>query len=132
VGTPAAPRQSATGITAPFSARFDGTQRPSGPDGSGLVSVTISGSLHGSQNGVLTIVLTGQPASGGGVQLTGSQVRLGPVSAPGEYQGHVTQLSGSTLVADLTSAGGAPLTATIVLQVTEGQSAVTGTVQVRA
>jgi hypothetical protein len=119
-------------LTVPFAARFDGTQRQTGPDRSGLVSVNISGNLHGGQNGVLTIVLTGQPADGGGVQLTGSQVALGPASAPGEYQGHVTQLSGNTLVAHLTSTGGTPITATIDLQVTEGQSSVTGTVQVRA
>jgi hypothetical protein len=130
--TPAAPAPSAAALTVPFSARFDGTQRQSGPDRSGLVSVNISGNLHRGQSGVLTIVLTGQPAAGGGVELTGSQVTLGPASAPGEYQGHVTQLSGNILVADLTSPGRTPITATIDLQVTEGQSSVTGTVQVRA
>lgn len=106
----------------PFTSAFEGTQRQSGPDANGLVSVTISGRLQGAQTGALTIVLTGQPADDGGVQLTGSQVVMGP------YQGHVAQLSGASLVADLRSSTGAALTATIDLQLVPGQSTVTGTV----
>jgi hypothetical protein len=86
------------------------------------VSVTISGQLRGVQTGRLTIVLTGQPADDGGVDLTGSQVVMGP------YQGHVSQLSGTSMVADLTSGSGATMTATIDLQLVPGQSTVTGTV----
>jgi hypothetical protein len=106
----------------PFTSRLIGTQHQSGPDANGLVSVTISGHLQGPQTGALTIVLTGQPANDGGVQLTGSQVTMGP------YQGHVSQLSGASLVADLTSPSGATLTATIDLQLVPGQSTVTGSV----
>ena len=93
------------------------------------MTVTISGSLQGNQSGRLTIVLTGQPADDGGVELTGSQVQLGTASAPEEYQGHVAQLTGTTLVADLANASGAALTATIDLQLSPGHSAVTGTVR---
>jgi hypothetical protein len=116
----------------PFTSQFEGTQRQTGPDSSGLVSVTITGRLSGGRAGVLTIVLTGQPADGGGVQLTGSQVALGPTGAPNDYQGHVTQLSGTTLVAHLASASGSTLVATISLQLASGQNSVTGTVQATA
>jgi hypothetical protein len=116
-------------LSVPFLARFQGTQRQSGPDSSGLMSVTITGNLEGTQSGVLTIVLTGQPGDNGGVRLTGSQVQIGPPSAPTEYQGHVTQLSGTSLVADLTSTSGTRLTARIDLQLSAGQNAVTGTVR---
>jgi hypothetical protein len=119
-------------LTAPFTSRFEGTQHESGPDRSGLVSVTISGRILGIQSGLLTIVLTGQPTDGGGVELTGSQVTLGPTTAPTEYQGRVTQLSGTTLVADLRAATGTSLTATVKLSLVAGQSAVTGTVRATA
>jgi hypothetical protein len=122
-------RASTAALAVPFTDRFTGSVHQSGPDGNGLVSVTISGRLSGSQSGSLTIVLVGQPTDGGGVNLSSSRVTLGPTTAPGDYQGQVTRLSGTTLVADLTIRGGASLTATISLQLTQGQSLVTGTVQ---
>jgi hypothetical protein len=106
-----------------------GTQRQAGPDASGVVSVTISGTLSGHQSGRLVIVLTGQPANHGGVELTSSQVQLGPSSAPDEYQGHVTQLTGTRLVADLTSSGRTTLTVTIDLQLSAEENTVAGTIQ---
>jgi hypothetical protein len=117
-------------LTAPFSARLEGTLHQAGPDSSGLVTVTISGSFHGTQSGLLTIVLTGRPADGGGVELTGSQVQVGPSSAPYQYQGHVTQLAGTRLVAVLTTASRTTFTATINLQLNPGQDSTTGTVRV--
>ncbi|HEY3810787.1 MAG TPA: ferric reductase-like transmembrane domain-containing protein, partial [Acidimicrobiales bacterium] len=85
-------------LTVPFTGTFQGSQQQSGPDANGLVSVTISGTVTGAQSGRLTMVLTGQP-SGGGVTLTSSQVTLGSTTIPSQYRGHITQLSGSTLVA---------------------------------
>jgi hypothetical protein len=132
-GTPATPATSARAtLVVPFSARFVGSQHQSGPDSSGLVSVTISGNLVGKQSGVLTVILTGQPADNGGIELAGSRVAIGPTGAPNEYQGHVTQLSGSSLVASLVSAGGTSLTARVDLQLSRSQNSVTGTVQGRA
>jgi Ferric reductase like transmembrane component len=121
---PAGPGGQTSGATfaVPFTSGFEGTQQQTGPDANGLVSVTISGHLQGAQTGALTIVLTGQPLDDGGVQLTGSQVVMGP------YQGHVAQLSGASLVADLSSSSGATLTATIDLQLVPGENTVTGTV----
>jgi hypothetical protein len=116
-------------LAVPFSAHFEGTQHQAGPDANDLVTVTISGTLSGNQNARLTIVLRGQPADNGGVELTGSQVQLGPSSAPGEYQGQVTQLAGTRLVANLTSTSGATLTATIDLQLSQAANSVSGTVR---
>jgi sulfoxide reductase heme-binding subunit YedZ len=126
---PATGAASGATLTVPFSARFEGTQHQVGPDRTGLVTITISGSLHGNQSGRLSIVLTGQPVDDGGVELTGSQVQLGTASAPEEYQGHVARLTGTTLVADLANASGAAVTATIDLQLSQGHRAVTGTVR---
>jgi sulfoxide reductase heme-binding subunit YedZ len=117
------------GFMLPFTAGFRGSQQQSGANSDGLVSVTISGTFSGAQPGRLSVVLTGQPA-GGGVDLTGSQVTLGPSAAPSHYQGHVTQLNGSTLVANLTDAKGNAATVTFQLQIGVGSSAVAGTVTV--
>ncbi len=118
------------GWTLPFSSRFQGTQHQTGPDGNGAVSVTIAGTLTGSESGRLAIVLTGQPAEGGGVDLTASRVTLGPPTAPEEYQGPVTRLQGSTVVASLSGAAGGPVSATVVLRLDGPDGAVTGTVDV--
>jgi hypothetical protein len=117
--------------TVPFTSSFRGTLHQTGPDSSGNVSVNIAGTMAGAHSGRLAIVLTGEPLEGGGVQLTASQVTLGPTSAPSEYQGQVSQLQGTTLVAGLTGAGGRTLTATIVLRLGGSGSTVTGTVHVR-
>jgi hypothetical protein len=116
----------------PFTSGFQGTQQQTGPNGDGAVSVTIAGSLTGSDRGHLTIVLTGRPAAGGGVELTSSHVSMGPPGAPSEYRGPVSRLDGSTLAATLTSAAGGTLTATVVLQLGPSGGPVTGTVQVVA
>jgi len=119
-------------LALPLDASFHGTQQESGPNNDGLVSVTIAGTFSGAQRGEITIVLTGQPTSAGGVQLRSSHVALGSVAAPDEFQGEVTQLDGSTLLATLTTAGtGATYTATSSLHLTGG-SALTGSVQVAA
>ena len=116
----------------PFTANFQGTQQQQGPESNGLITVTIAGGFHGIRSGQLRIVLTGEPADGGGVQLTGSQVTVGPTSAPTEYRGQVTQLNGATLVADLADAKGNRLTATVQLQLDSSGPAVSGTVEVAA
>ena len=124
-------RKSQPGWAVPFTSDFHGTQHQTDPDGSGAVSVTIAGTLSGSESGRLSIILTGQP-DGGGVALTASQVTLGPPGAPSEYQGQVSRLQGTTLVAEVTDASGHSLTATILLQLDRVSSTVTGTVEVVA
>jgi hypothetical protein len=127
VGGPSATAPSSSRpLSAPFSAAFLGDQRQTGPDSQGLVSVIIDGAFAG---GRLSLVLTGQPAAGGGVELTGSQLNIGSTAEPNQYQGHVTQLDGAVLVAALTDTGGASYTATIHLRLTSG-SALSGSIEV--
>ena len=117
--------------TVPFTARFQGTQQQSSPDDNGAVTVTIAGTFTGAGNGRLAVVLTGRPAdNGGGVELTGSQVTLGPNRTPAAYQGQVTQLHGTTLAARVSNAAGATLTVAVALQLDPAGGGVTGTVQV--
>jgi sulfoxide reductase heme-binding subunit YedZ len=118
------------GWVLPFTSRFRGAQHQTGPDSNGAISVTIAGTLTAPESGRLAIVLTGQPAEGGGVELTASQVTLGPPGAPSEYRGPVTRLQGSTVVASLSSAAGSTVTATMVLQLDGPDGTVTGTVEV--
>ena len=128
----AAANRGGTAWALPFTSAFQGTQQQTGPDSAGAVSVTIAGSLTGSDRGHLSIVLIGRPAEGGGVELTSSQVTLGPPGAPSEYRGPVSRLDGSTLEATLTSAAGGTVTATVGLQLDPSGGPVTGTVQVVA
>ena len=117
--------------TVPFTARFQGTQQQSSPDGNGVLTVTIAGTFTGGGNGRLAIVLTGRPAgSGGGVELTGSQVSLGPNREPAAYRGQVTQLHASALSARVRNTAGATLTVAVVLRLDTAGGGVTGTVQV--
>ncbi len=56
--------------------------------------------------GALRVRLAGQPASGGGVNLERSAVTLGPPSAPGQLQGRLDTLNGTTLGALVGSSDG--------------------------
>ncbi len=136
-GTPAALLGAPTGaaasspLTVPFSAEFSGVQSAA-EAGRGLVSITIRGVFRGGQAGTLTVVLTGQPVGGGGVELTASQVSLGPATSPRMLQGHVTSLAGSSLSVALADAAGKPFTADIRLDVAPDNDHVTGALKVSA
>jgi hypothetical protein len=132
VSSPGTAGPTAPVLHVPFSATFAGTQAETGPTSDGLVSVTIRGNFNGSQTGTLSVVLTGQPSNSGGVSLTGSQVDLGPASQPKLYEGHITQLQGSSLVASLSDAAGSTLVATIRLNLSQGSSQVSGSLQVQS
>lgn len=135
-GTGAATQPAAPGLTLPVQAALSGTHSESGPDSSGLVSVVISASFQpvsgaSTSAGALKLVLTGQPADGG-VSLTGSQVSIGPVGNPSEFTGHVRQLEGSTVIADLHDAKGRPATAVIRLEMSGESNQVGGQLQVQS
>jgi hypothetical protein len=90
-------------------------------------SVTIDGALSGQAPGRLHIVLQGQPAGGGGIQMTSSGASLGPASQPALYQGSVRSLEGSRLGLALAGPAGATLSVRVQLALTGGTN-VTGTV----
>ena len=56
---------------------------------------------------MLRIRIAGRAAPGGGVTMTRSAVTLGPRRDPGEWQGRIDALSGSSLEALVGSGGGA-------------------------
>jgi sulfoxide reductase heme-binding subunit YedZ len=73
---------------------------------SGMVVVDLRMHLTGGPPGSLRVRLAGQPARGGGVVMDRSAVTLGPPSAPGQLQGRISALNGSTLEALVGSADG--------------------------
>ncbi|HVM64695.1 MAG TPA: ferric reductase-like transmembrane domain-containing protein [Acidimicrobiales bacterium] len=112
-----------SGFTGAFADSLAGTITQSA-DGT---SVTIDGALSGAAPGRLHIVLHGQPANGGGVQMTSSGASLGPASRPALYQGSVRSLEGSRLGLALAGPSGTTLHLRVQLALSGGTS-VTGTV----
>ncbi len=117
------------GFSTPFTDSFTGTLTQVGPDAGGNISVTISGSLHGSAAGQLAIVLRGSPAGGGGIALSQGTVSVGPGSQPRQYQGLVTQLSGQQILTRVSDTNGHQLALNIDLNLSGQTTTVTGTVQ---
>jgi Ferric reductase like transmembrane component len=114
-----------TALKLPYSSSFAGTQSERRAGEEGLVSVILRGSFA---KGSFQIVLNGQPLDGGGVQLTGSQVTFGPTSSPSQYSGQVTELSGNTIIADVSDSSGRTVTVTVRLATNQGQS-IGGTIE---
>ena len=112
-------------LRVPFTASFSGTQSEQRLQGEELVSVMLAGTFA---DGTFEVTLTGTPLDQG-VQLTGSNVTLGPKGVPAQYRGHVSNLSGDTIVSTLHDQNGRSLTMTLQLSNAAG-STIAGTVQV--
>jgi hypothetical protein len=91
--------------------------------GSGTSTVTIAGS--GRASVAFEVVISGPSLSGGGVQMTTSQVTFGPTGQPGRYTGRVTALNGGDVTATVADAAGT--TVSLTLNLTIGGGNVTGT-----
>jgi Ferric reductase like transmembrane component len=117
---------------APFSAPLDGRIAEAGPDANGLVSVAIAGLTRGGVDGELRLDLWGQPLEGGGVEMTASQVRFGPTSAPSEYTGRIVALSGRRVDVALRDASGRQLALALDLRIDQASGTVGGTVRALA
>ena len=102
----ARPAAAPAGLSPPFSAQLSGTLTESGPDGRGISTVTIDTSLTGGAAGELRLVLQGPTTAGGGVRMTASTAGLGPPGQPTEYQGRITTVNGTSMVADVQDASG--------------------------
>ncbi len=113
--------------TSGFTASASGTVQQ-GSTGDGLSQVNIALNLAGQKLNTLAITLRGQALEGGGLQMTSSDVTLGPSSNPGQYRGAVTSLEGTNVAAQVTDAGGHRLALTAQLQINPDSGAVTGTV----
>jgi hypothetical protein len=115
--------------TAPssFTANATGTVQQ-GPAGNELSQVDISLSLAGQKLNTLAITLRGQPLDGGGLQMTSSDVTLGPQSDPGQYRGTVTSLNGTNIDAEVQDGSGHRLSLAAQLQLNPDSGSVSGTV----
>lgn len=113
----------------PFTAVSSGTIRQ-GPLGNGVFGVDISLSLPGQKLSTLGIHLRGQALQGGGLQMTSSEVTLGPSSDPATYRGQVTALQGTDVAAKVTNARGASLNVIARLSIDQANGTVSGNVSV--
>ena len=96
------------------------------PEQSGAI-VELRLNMTGEIKGHLRMRLGGQPLQGGGLSMTGSQVDLAADGTPSVYQGQVTTLSGTRIVAKVTDSNGSSLQLRASLQIDQQTASVTGT-----
>ena len=113
----------------PFTAALQGSLKQSPPDGSGTTTITIDADLSGAALGTLQLVLRGTALADGGVRMTASQARMGPPGQPARYQGQITGLQGSRIVAALRDTAGHQVTVVASLQIDPQTNTVSGTVR---
>jgi len=114
-------------FTSAFSDSLQGSLSQSGPDGSGLATVTISGDLTGSAPGRIAIVLHGTPVSGGGIAMSSGTATLGPATAPSQFSGTVVALRGARLDISMGGASGPGFRVSVRLELDQSDT-VSGTV----
>jgi sulfoxide reductase heme-binding subunit YedZ len=121
--TPLAPAP--TALQLPIDAGLDGTlQRSTRSDGSGQVD--ISATVHSPRPAQVAIELVGAQLASGGLQVTGSSITFGSVSAPRTYAGTTVHVRGPNLVATVRPARGPALRLSLSLQIQPGSGVVTG------
>ncbi|WP_194927412.1 ferric reductase-like transmembrane domain-containing protein [Catenulispora pinisilvae] len=98
--------------TLPFSTNVSGTTSTASSN-SGTSTVTLNG--QGTDPVVFQVVISGPAASGGGVQMTSSQVSFGPASSPQQYTGQVSSLNGTSIQATVTNSAGSRITLSLDL-----------------
>jgi DMSO/TMAO reductase YedYZ heme-binding membrane subunit len=105
----------------PFQLPIAGTVAMTNGPGSAERTVTIDATSGSAAR--LRIVISG-PAIAGGVEMTGSQVSLGPPSAPARYAGRLVSLDGTAMQAVVAGAGQRLV---LTVDLIQSGSAVTGT-----
>jgi len=105
----------------PFQLPVAGTVTMANGPGSGQRTVTIDASSGSAAR--LRIVISG-PAVAGGVEMTGSQVSLGPPAAPSRYTGHLVSLDGTAMQAIVAGSG---QRLALAIDLSQSGAAVTGT-----
>jgi hypothetical protein len=104
-------------LTLPFAATLTGTlrQRDSSTDGSAEIDIAARIPVAGAPVH-LDLRLYGQALPGGGLQMTSSNVKLGPSAAPNQYRGRVVALRGDRVVARLAASGERPMLLRLALR----------------
>jgi sulfoxide reductase heme-binding subunit YedZ len=122
------PIASATSLPAGnFTARLAG-HISSTPRNDGLVTVNIKGRVQGRVHGNLRLTLWGQPAEGGGIVMTASNVAFAAAGTTSAYSGHVVSLDGNRVETQLKNAVGARADITLDLQLNRSTNAISGSV----
>lgn len=120
----------ASALPTSYTAAAQGSIRETQPNAQGIVTVQLALTLQAPTPEQLTIDLEGAPAEGGGVQMVGSSVAMGPPGNPTLYQGNIVQLRGDHFLATLSSPSQTPLQVAGQVQISPGGQ-VQGTVQVQ-
>lgn len=112
-------------LPASFNASLTGTVAE-GQNANGLVDVHLDSTLRGGIRGKLNLVLQGFPVDDGGVSMTASGVDF---AARGTrlYQGQIVALNGNHVTARLADGAGHTLMLALVLQLSQGSNALSGT-----
>jgi DMSO/TMAO reductase YedYZ heme-binding membrane subunit len=111
----------------PFTSRLAGTITRTQIGGGAILDLELR--LSGGAGGLLRIRLGGEP-SGGGLDLSGSQVDLAPAGAPAALVGHVTSLDGTQVAARVTG-GPKPVDLLVSLNIDNQNNTVSGTLHAR-
>jgi DMSO/TMAO reductase YedYZ heme-binding membrane subunit len=107
-----------------FSARLSGHISQS-PEPNGAI-VQLLMNVTGGVRGQLRVRLGGQPLQTGGLSMTGSQVDLSVVGAPGVFAGQVVQLEGGRIFARVSDSTGKTLHLAANLNIDQNSELVTG------
>ena len=108
-----------------FVARLTGTVHETNRS-DGLLDVVIRGRVHGGAGGSFRLDLRGQPLQGG-VSMTASGVSYVPAGTRAVYLGSVTSLAGQSVMVDVSTASGARLRLSLVLNIDTQSKTVSGT-----
>jgi methionine sulfoxide reductase heme-binding subunit len=123
----ASARSAKSELSAPFAASLRGTiKRSESREGLGVVDLSLR--FHGQADGLVDLRLEGQPLAGGGIQMTQSEVTLGPPSTPAAFRGRVQRLDGNHILATASNSGGAALRLNMRLLLDQASRAVSGTI----
>ena len=125
-GTPAAllrgggaSQRTADGLPDTFDAALRGRlSRASRPGGGAEIDFALR--LRGTTRGALTILVSGRPDPAGGLQMTSSQVLIGPPGRPTLYRGTLTEVDNDRLQARVDATGRRSLALFILLRADQG------------
>jgi sulfoxide reductase heme-binding subunit YedZ len=94
----------------------------------GLVRVDIRGRVHGRVHGNLRVTLWGEPAEGGGIVMTASDVAFAAAGTTSAYSGQVVSLDGNRVETQLKNGAGARADITLDLRLDRSTNAISGSV----
>lgn len=126
-----APRpQAQPALTLPFRSRVTGTLAQ-GQTADGLTAVNLAMRFSDRASGVVDVRIEGDPAPGGGVSMTQSQVTMGPGGDPGAYTGRVLSLDGQRIQASVADGHGRSAVVDLALAIDTRTASVGGTITAR-